>query len=253
MSEQNKMNDHLYSNAEESSALMQDNECKILDITDEVEYLKSELKKVRDELHMIKAKSQECESYTEGSLYGNIKKIGDQLYERQSAANAWRNTPLANINELKADPAGKLGEEVIKQICIVCDIQNESTGDKNSKDGTYDQKIGDDLKKVEIKTARYAGCKYQHETLKTDGYDYLMFVDIKPTGGCITILKRFDLTKKHPITGTTPTLRKGTTDVFKWDFTEKHLDMFVSRGYAIRFDKDTPMVQIGDFIRTAIV
>ena len=193
------------------------------------------------------------ESYADDSIYGELKHIGDQLFAIQNTANIWRNTPLEAINELKPDPAGKVGEELLKSVCLACSIKNKSTGDKNSKDGTYDQKVGDSLKKVEIKTARLGCGKYQHETLRKNGYDYLFFLDIKPDGGCITILPPFDLTDKHPITRTTPSLRKGTSDVFKWDFSESHLTKFVSVGTAMRFDKNTKICQIGDFIKSRII
>ena len=228
----------------------------------EHEHEMTELEQVRTELAQVKAElaalnesriTSVVESYAEDSVYGKLKQLGDELFATQNAANVWRNTPLQAINELKADPAGKVGEELMKTICLACEIPNESTGDKNSKDGTYDQKIGDALKKVEIKTARLGGNKYQHETLKNQGCDYWLFIDLKPDGGCITILPHFDLTNKHPITGTTPSLRKGTTDVFKWDFAENHLNKFVAAGKAMKFDKNTPMHQLGEFIKLNIV
>jgi hypothetical protein len=221
----------------------------------DLESVKAELEKVKSELEALKnaGKSSAVESYSDDSLFGELKRIGDQLLATQKAANIWRDTPLESINELKCDPAGKVGEELIRSVCNACGIQNKSTGDKNSKDGTYDQKLCDVLKKVEIKTARLGGGKYQHETLKKEGCDYWLFVDIKPDGGCITILPVFDLTKKHIITGTKPTLRKGTSDVFKWDFTPKHLVKFVSAGYAMCFDNKTLISEIGEFVKSKIL
>jgi len=221
---------------------------KIESILLQIETLKKELYRL-DTDQLEKSTIEKSENM---SAYFKLKEIGDSLHDTQNSANTWRNTPLEKINDLKADPAGKVGEEFLKSICLACDIPNESTGDKNSLDGTYDQKIGFSLKKVEIKTARIGGGKYQHESLKKDGCDFWVFIDIKPDGGCITILPRFDLTKKHTTTGTTPTLRKGTNDVFKWDFTDKHHDRLVSDGYAIRFGKTTPMLEIGDFIKSMI-
>jgi len=214
----------------------------------ELETYKAELSKCKAELETYKAVKVQ---YTTESAYGKLKAIGDELFATQNETNVWRNTLLESINELKPDPAGKVGEEFTKAICLACDIKNESTGDTNSKDGTYDQKIKG--MKVEIKTARLGGNKYQHETLKKEGCDYWLFVDCHPNGGCITILPRFDLTKKHPITGTTPSLRKGTTDVYKWDFTENHHNKFVANGAAIRFDKETKISELGDFIRSKIM
>jgi len=226
------------------------------DTMTELENAKAEVARLREELAAMKkvCKSRgSVESYLDDSIFGKLQQIGDQLHATQNATNIWRNTPLESINELKPDLAGKVGEELLKAVCLASGIPNESTGDKNSKDGTYDQKVCYGLKKVEIKTARLGGGKYQHETLKKAGCDYWLFIDIKPDGGCITILPLFDLTQKHPITGTTPSPRKGTTDVFKWDFTENHLTKFVSAGNAIRFDRTTPMSQIGEFIKAKII
>jgi len=215
----------------------------------ELSAVKAELSRVKAELETYKA--VKVQQYVTNSAYGKLKEIGDELFATQNETNVWRNTELKSINELKPDPAGKVGEEFTKEICRICNIKNESTGDTNSKDGTYDQKIKD--MKVEIKTARLGGNKYQHETLKKEGCDYWLFVDCHPNGGCITILPRFDLTKKHPITGTTPSLRKGTTDVYKWDFTENHHNKFVANGAAILFDKETKISDLGDFIRSKIL
>jgi hypothetical protein len=219
----------------------------------ELAALKAELAALKAELAATKKANSCTDSYAADSLYGTLKKLGDELFATQNTTSGWRGTPLAAINELKADPAGKVGEELLKQICCACGIRNESTGDKNSKDGTYDQKIGAALKKVEIKTARLGGGKYQHESLKIEGCDYWLFVDIAPTGGCITILPRFDLRTTHPLTGTTPTLRKGTTDVFKWDFSELHLAKLVTAGAAMRFNTSTSIKEMGDFIASKIL
>ena len=215
----------------------------------------SELEKAEAEFEIAKAKLEKIKSvyFPDNSVYGKFKKIGEELLIIQTKNNIWKNTPLEAINELKADPSGKVGEEFMKELCLLCNITNVSTGDKNSKDGIYDQKIGDSLKKVEIKTARLGGCKYQHESLKKEGCDYWLFIDIKPDGGCIIILPLFDLTQPHPITGTKPHARKGTSDVYKWDFTELHLTKFVTAGSAMRFDKNTSLSQVGDFVRSSII
>lgn len=204
------------------------------------------------ELTAMRAR-QAAPSMNSNTIYGALYRIGAELHHQQQASNLWRDTPLSAINELKPDPAGKVGEELIKFICAQTGIPNESTGDKNSKDGTYDQKIGADLKKVEIKTGRLGGGKYQHETLKQSGYDYNMFIDLHPRGGHITILPPFPMKEKNPITGTSPTLRKGTTDVYKWDFTDLHLKKLVAAGKSMPFDDTTPIEALGEFIRTSII
>ncbi len=184
---------------------------------------------------------------------GLLQQIGKEMHRIQCSKDLWCNSLLKEINELKPDHAGKVGEEFIRKICMETGIPNISTGDINSKDGTYDQKIGESQKKVEIKTARLGGGKYQHETLKTAGYDYICFVDIHPNGGHITILPPFTMTERHPITGTAPSLRKGTTDVYKWDFTDNHLKKLKEKGMAIEFGTDTSYTILGEFIRSKVI
>jgi hypothetical protein len=219
--------------------------------TSEVERLRAELQQVKAELELLKQSS--VKTLSEENPYALLQKVGNDLYEKQMATDLWRGTPLQQINELKPDHAGKVGEEFIRLICEKTGIPNISTGDKNSKDGTYDQQIGALHKKTEIKTARRGGNKYQHETLKSSGFDYLCFLDIHPKGGHLTILPPFTMTETHPVTGTTPSLRKGTTDVFKWDFTDLHLKKLKEAKFSIEFDATTSFSVLGDFIRSKII
>jgi hypothetical protein len=219
----------------------------------ELEALKAERDALQAELAAMRARQAGPSSMNSNTIYGALQRIGTELHHQQQASNLWRDTPLSAINELKPDPAGKVGEELIKFICAQTGIPNESTGDKNSKDGTYDQKIGTELKKVEIKTGRLGGGKYQHEHLQQAGYDYNMFIDLHPRGGHITILPPFPMKEKNPITGTSPTLRKGTSDVYKWDFTDLHLKKLVAAGKSMPFDDTTPFEALGEFIRASII
>lgn len=181
----------------------------------------------------------------------------DMLTYQNKGANDWLGTSFQNINGLKPDYSGKLGELWLEHICEAGNIRNLSTGDVNSKDGTYDQLINGN--KVEIKTARLgktqkkkSAGKFQHETLKRDGYDYLAFIDITPTYFYLSLLPRFNLTKPHPIIKTKPTLRKGTCDVYKYDFTEKHIEKLISAQTALKITIDTPIGCIVDFINRII-
>lgn len=184
--------------------------------------------------------------------------LGHEMLDYQNkGSNHWVNSPFEAINELKPDYSGKLGEMFLERICGAGNITNVSTGDVNSKDGTYDQIING--KKVEIKTARLGKTqkktdlgKFQHETLKKDGYDYLAFVDITPNYFYLSILSRFNLAEAHPIIGTKPTLRKGTGDVYKYDFTEKHIEKLIVAQTALKITIDTPIATIVDFINRVI-
>jgi hypothetical protein len=188
-----------------------------------------------------------------------MQALGKEMISYQNKGESdWLNSPFKEINDLKPDYSGKLGELFLERICAAGNITNISTGDVNSKDGTYDQIING--KKVEIKTARLgktqkkksdAG-KFQHEHLQKDGYDYLTFVDITPNYFYLSILPKFNMAEPHPLIGTKPTLRKGTGDVYKYDFTEKHIEKLIAAQTALKITIHTPIVQVVEFINRQI-
>jgi len=178
---------------------------------------------------------------------GLIQSIGNTLLDRQNSSNEWHGAALESINDLKPDYAGKVGEFLIQQLCVTGTVKCEYDEDKNSKDGTYDIKIND--KKVEIKTARLGvQGAFQHETLKADGYDYLLFVDITPDYFYVTVLPRFDMKQRHPVIGRTPHPRKGTSDVFKFDFGETNLKRSIEAGSSMKVDADTTVESVVAFL-----
>lgn len=187
---------------------------------------------------------------TEISSIGILERLGNEALLKQNTSNQWRNSTLFSINELKADYSGKVGELYMEELCRKCGIPVETTGDVNSKDGTYDQKILD--KKVEIKTARLGGDKFQHESLSSSGSEFWAFIDITPEECYLTLLPNFDLNQRHPILLTKPTLRKNTTNVFKWDFSVKHINTLIQHGAAIKIDRATSLEIIGQFIRRVL-
>ena len=178
---------------------------------------------------------------------GLIQSIGDALAAKQNDSNQWHSSTLESINDLKPDYAGKVGEHFIQQLCATGVVQCEYDEDVNSKDGTYDVKIN--AKKVEIKTARLGvQGAFQHETLKKDGYDYLLFIDITPNHFYITIIPRFDMTTRHPLIGRTPHPRKGTSDVFKFDFGESNIERCIAAGVSMKVDVNTSMEAVVAFV-----
>jgi hypothetical protein len=145
-----------------------------------------------------------------------------------------------------------VGEHLIQQLCVNGTIKCDYTEDKNSTDGTYDLKIND--KKVEIKTARLGvNASFQHETLKTDGYDYILFVDITPDYFYITLLPRFDMKERHPIIGRKPHPRKGTSDVFKLDFGESNIMRSIVAGTSLKVDATVSMETVVNFLNAKCV
>ena len=182
-----------------------------------------------------------------GGPLGLIQSIGDALAAKQNDSNQWHGSTLESIYDLKPDYAGKVGEHFIQQLCATGTVQCEYDEDVNSKDGTYDVKIN--AKKVEIKTARLGvNGSFQHETLKTDGYDYLLFIDITPTHFYITIVPRFNMTERHPLIGRKPHPRKGTTDVFKLDFGESNIQRCIEGGVSMKVSNETTMEAVSAFV-----
>lgn len=134
----------------------------------------------------------------------------------------WKNAPFEYFSKLKNDHCGKVGELLVENICKESDIPHIYTGDINSKDGTYDIMILG--KKVEIKTARLgASGTFQHECIRKEGYDYLMFIDVLPNYLYMTIVPKCDLTTKDNPLFAKAHLRKGSTDIYKIDFNEKKI------------------------------
>lgn len=182
-----------------------------------------------------------------GGPLGLIQSIGDALAAKQNDSNQWHGSTLESINDLKPDYAGKVGEHFIQQLCATGTVQCEYDEDVNSKDGTYDVKIN--AKKVEIKTARLGvNGSFQHETLKTDGYDYLLFIDITPSHFYITIVPRFNMTERHPLIGRKPHPRKGTSDVFKLDFGESNIQRCIEGGVSMKVGNETTMETVRAFV-----
>ena len=183
---------------------------------------------------------------------GLLQSIGDTLAAKQNDSNQWHGSTLESINDLKPDYAGKVGELFLKQLCAAGGVQCLYDEDVNSKDGTYDAIVNG--KKVEIKTARLGvQGAFQHETLKKDGYDYLLFIDITPNYFYITVLPRFDMTMKHPLIGRTPHPRKGTSDVFKFDFAESNIERCIAAGVSMKVSADSSMEAVMAFVTTKCV
>lgn len=226
---------------------------------------KTELENLRSELAELKRRLEVYETPASTSAtpaeepHTIMQALGKEMISYQNKGESdWLNSPFKEINDLKPDYSGKLGELFLERICAAGNITNISTGDVNSKDGTYDQIING--KKVEIKTARLgktqkkksdAG-KFQHEHLQKDGYDYLAFVDITPNYFYLSILPKFNMAEPHPLIGTKPTLRKGTGDVYKYDFTEKHIEKLIAAQTALKITIHTPIVQVVEFINRLI-
>jgi hypothetical protein len=187
----------------------------------------------------------------EESPYLMLKDIGDSLYKTQNNWNIWEDNIFENIEKLKNDYVGKLGEKYINTICKQLDLDVTYVEDKNSKDGTYDIQINN--KKIEIKTSRISKeGAFQHESLRNHGCDYYLFLDILPSKFYMTILPKFDLNNRCNIIGRTPHLRKGSSDIFKFDFNEKNIINAVNLQYGLEVSRNTNFSLLKSFLTKII-
>lgn len=159
----------------------------------------------------------------------------------------WMGSHFEYLSRLSNDSGGKVGERFINGFCKVNNIPCEYKT-KNKNNSSYDIIING--KKVEIKTATFGKSRtFQHENLRNNGdYEYILFVDVLPDYYYVSILPKFDLSQKSELLNRTPHLRKGTTDVYKLDFTEKTLKNLVSLGYSVKINEQTRDYVLCDLI-----
>lgn len=186
---------------------------------------------------------------------GLLQSIGDNQLKVQKEGNKkWNNATLASVQSLCSDFSGKVGELFLNEVCRVGGATVTYDGDANigADDGTYDVKIswGGEAKKNEVKTAwqgRNGG--FQHESLRAEGCDQYIFVDIMPECFYVTVLRKFDMKQPHPVIGRKPHLRKGTADVYKLDFGESNLKKAEAAGISMRVDASTDMGAVVAFLQ----
>lgn len=181
-----------------------------------------------------------------------LRTIGEEALSNQRAKSTWAGGLFEALDELKPDYSGKVGERFLSGLCRALIIDHVFVDDdKNSKDGTYDLLILG--KKIEVKTARLGvQGSFQHENIRENGCDFYAFIDIKPNEFFVTILAKFDMSDRHPVMGRKPHLRKGTSDVFKFDWSETNLVKGTRAGVTMRITDTTLLETIGDFIRSRI-
>lgn len=180
-----------------------------------------------------------------------LRDAGVDLYAKE-CASAWCGSPLETINKLKPDSSGKLGELFVVKLCRDGGLSVEYDEDINDQDdGTYDAVLNG--KRVEIKTARLGAQNgFQHESLRAEGCDKYLFVDIVPDAVYLTVSEKFNMAEKHPIIGRKPHLRKGTTDVYKFDFAVSHLEKCIRAGITLKVGATTSAESIVEFLRRTL-
>jgi hypothetical protein len=216
--------------------------------------LQAEIAALQAELAACKgvaAAAQPLLTYASETPLGILQSLANTIYTTEHDTGGWKASPLESLDKLKSDCSGKAGELLIEQLCVRGSIPHTYNCNINSKDGTYDIIINQ--KKIEIKTAKLGKQRgFQHESLRNNGYDYLLFLDVCPTYYYITLLPRFDLSEPSPILRRKAHLRKGTTDVFKLDFNEKILGILAGEGYTLKVTTETPLAAVTSFLTNKI-
>ena len=181
--------------------------------------------------------------------------IKEQL-EIQQQGDRWGQSPFADIDRLKNDHSGKAGEVFMDKLCEQLDIPKVYDGDIIADDGHYDIIINGKL--VEVKTAREGKTyTFQHESLRNEGCEHWVFVDVTPTNIYITAIKSTDWNlkegKRHPILEIGAHSRHSTTDQFKVDTrVSSSLAKGIKAGITLKIDSDTSLEDIKTFLNKHI-
>jgi hypothetical protein len=196
-------------------------------------------------------------------MFNKLKETIKELKLKQDleSRDIWIGSKFEDINDLKIDYSGKVGELSIFPFLIEntdWNIKYSYDNNTNTNDGIYDGVING--YRVEVKTARLGksssrnifGGNFQHENLKQlDECDYVIFIDITPNYFFITVkdFRNIDLTKEIKEFGIVPHKRKSTTDIFKIDLKEStSITRAVNSGISIPVNEDTDPKDIIKFL-----
>lgn len=164
------------------------------------------------------------------------------IFLKESILNFWKNSKFGNINLLKCDGVGLVGQKFIQQICNENDLIFKSTNQD------YDFTIED--KRIVLRTSRLGISKtFQHENIKQHSCDFYIFLDVSPNEIYLTIVKSFDFRLKHPVLNLTPHLRKNTTNIFKLDFSYKKMETFCNANISLKITETTATETVANFIK----
>jgi hypothetical protein len=116
-------------------------------------------------------------------------------YNKKQKRDIWENSKWKEISKLENDDVGKVGEQIIHDLCKLSNVDASIDGMKTKKRGGGE---GDGIingKTCEIKTARLgsSGKSFQHELGEVPWIaDYMIFLDITPDKMYITIFPNFN-------------------------------------------------------------
>ncbi len=116
------------------------------------------------------------------------------MHQKKQKRDIWSKSKWKHIADLENDDVGKVGEQIINELCKLASMPSEIDGVKTKKIGGGN---GDGIinnKTVEIKTARLgsSGSTFQHELGEVPWHsDFMLFLDIAPEKMYITLFPNF--------------------------------------------------------------
>lgn len=185
---------------------------------------------------------------------------GNKLLKQQNQENIWEGQPFESFHYLTADYSGKAGEIGFFQFLERTKQEGyhnwtvlyDGDSNVNPEDGTYDVAIIRGLKnRLGLKTARLGKQKtFQHDNLHDGECDCELLIDITPNSAFLTVIcfEDYSLSEKHKTFGIKPHLRKNTSNNYKFDLSENHLNKGIVDRITMRLDMDTQDISIINFL-----
>jgi len=181
--------------------------------------------------------------------------------QKEEVVNIWKGSPYEKLCTLQSNNVGIVGEQYIKSVCDMCNIEAIIDGSKTKKIGGGE---GDGLilnKSVEIKTS-HRGSKsasFQHELGESPWKsEYMIFIDIDPACIYLSIFKNFneEFYKKSqkclPYFPTKKITWRKKSGAFKLDTTVRINELNISKGITFKIDSHVSFVDLKAFILSNI-
>jgi hypothetical protein len=152
--------------------------------------------------------------------------IAVNTLETISTNNIWANSPYKKLVEIPSDARGKWGENYVATLIRNAEFKVEEQGLKKDKNGEIYDLLIEEKDKWEQKTATLGTNEtFQHENLSTNNTPCgWIFLDVEPDKMWLTILRKYDLSKKIPEIRKKAHKRKNTDDVYKLDFSRTSIE-----------------------------
>lgn len=209
-------------------------------------------------LHSKEQKNIQLNNTGNSCFHEFTKIVQSQKHKQDNTDKIWTDSPYSEINNLKNNNVGNVGELFIQNICernnIPCSIDGTKTKTKNIGVGSI---VG---KTVEIKTARIGkNHSYQHELGENPwNAEYLLFVDINPHDLYIVILKNFpkefyeNSNRKIPFFNKKICRRKEKILFGNYKLTLQKKDLLKECNFILKITTDTTDFEIKNFIERNI-